>query len=291
MIKKIKQLFILSAVSASCMPVNAELLLKLDEATLGNTPMPISENIDYDILGHQVQVTTKYPMICNQIEGSATASQLTVAVNSPNKDSATSGLVGLLQSIDYDIAGGKISMQSENLNKSLCLASTLHDVIHESAFEGNDWEQEYSNHFSFTGIQESRPVNTLFTVGTEYVNTTGMVLELDYIDFWPSSELLDVYANHNGTFCEIYDDQEDLVGSCPVDLNERGKYANIWLQPGYKIVTTNNLVIHPSSVVGKNLYLMTAVFTKVNTIQSGGQNQSFSGVEFIEAKIKVAPTP
>lgn len=290
MLKKIKQMFILSAVGASCLPAHAELLLKLDEASLGNTPMPISENVDYDIIGQQVKVTTKYPMICNQIAGAATASQLTVAVNSPNKDSATSGVIGLMQSIGYDIAGGKITMASENLNKSLCLASTLHDVIHKSGFEENDWGQSYSNNFIFVGVEESQEVNNQFTVGTEYTNTTGNFLELDYIDFWPSSDSLNVFANHNGISCSILDDQGAFVSSCPIDFTEIGKYENIALPPGYKILTQNNLVIHSDSEIGENLYLMTAVFTKVNTIQSGGQNQSFSGVEFIEAKIKVAPT-
>ncbi len=295
MSKFILKLSMLPLMGAMFYPAHADLMLKIDEASMGNTPMPVMENVDYDVLGQQVTVTSKFPLICHAIENTSYVSNVMANVISPNGPSnqnyinTTAGTVGLLNDFDYDLIKKTITIVSENLNKSLCLTSKRHDVIFKTGQEENEWVIDYPNHFEYQNVAESQEEGSQFTMGVEYVNDTAGTILVDLIEYWPSNSSLDVYVNTNGVNCSVLNAIDQVVGGCNINFSELGKYENISLAPGEKIRTTNNFIINPGSDESRDLYLMAAVFKKVETIQSGGGGQSFQSVEYIESQIKVDP--
>ncbi len=295
MSKNMKKISLL-AMGITCFCAHGQLTLKIDENALGNTPMPVFSNVDYDSFGHELTITAKYPLICNKIENSSILSTTTANILSPNGPDSqnyintTAGVVGLWQNMSYDLSNKTLNVVSENVNKSLCLTSTFHDVIYASGLQEDDWVVEYPNHFKYyTGIEQEQPVNSQFDTGVEYVNTSDVSVEVDLIEFWPTSNVLPVYVVPNGIFCRIYKPDNSFYQNCPMNFSELGRYEISGLLPGYKVKTENTLVINENSEIGEYLYLMTAVFTKVPTLQGQGQNMSFQSVEFIESKVLVAP--
>lgn len=289
------KLSMLSLMGTMFFSADAELLLKIDEASLGNTPMPVMENVDYDVLGQEVTVTAKHPLICHAIDNVSYVSNVMANIISPNGPSdqnytnTTAGTVGLLNDFDYDLVNKTITLVSENLNKALCLTSERHDVIFKSGYSDGEWVIDYPNHFEYQNVMESQEEGNQFTMGVEYVNDTGAPVLIDLIEYWPVNTGLDVYVNTNGVNCSVLNALDQVIGGCNINFGELGKYKDITLEPGEKIRTSNNFIIHPGSNEDHDLYLMAAVFKKVTTIQSVGGGQSFQSVEYIESQIKVDP--
>lgn len=281
--------------SAVCMSSQADLTLQLDQQSLGNMAMPIMEDVVYDVMGQEIKVVSKYPLICNQVDNNAFASPVLARILSPNndEDTTTSGTLGMIENVNYNLSQRTVTMVSENLNKAMCLTSTFHDLIYRAGFEDDVWQPEdYPAHFQYYNVTQSQPKGDQFQMGVEYTNTTGSMALLDLIEYWPHNSSLDVSVNTNGVSCQIFDDQDVYVEDCDMDFSALGKYKNLTLLPGYKVRTANNFIIHQNSIEGNYLYLMAAVFNKVETIQSVGSNQSFQSAEFIEAKLIVdPPTP
>ncbi len=298
MIKKnsSKVLFLLSA--AFVFNAQAQINLKLDRDLLngGEPVVPVislNGDTDYEISTSQVNVTSRYPVICNRIGGYTPASNVRARINDPNGDNkgdadGEESLMGIQSSIDYYLRERSVNVKSENRNKSLCLSYEVFDVIFADAF-ADESVPEVST-ISYEIFNEPpggfMPGDDL-RYDVIYQNQSPLGQLVDLVEYYPYTSNSESYFDGQSVsmlLCQVLDGNDGFVESCS---NSNGLISDVTLAPDHKIVFSVERPISSSSAPGSTLDLMAAVFTKVFTIDSGGsgatqglgENLSFGGFD------------
>lgn len=276
--------------------VSTAVTLKLDKNLVdgGVSLIPtivLKGNTQYQIGTSQLSSRSTHPIICNRIEDYTPVANVNLRITDPNGDNkgdslSDLSLMGVDSNVNYNIGRKSFDITTENRSKSICLTDGKYDVLFEDTWDEPIAPAPSAINYEIIGAPLGGFVpGESVRYDITYVNNTAADQELDLIEYFPYNKNSLAYFEGQSVSllsCDVLDDQGADVGDC---TSNNGVIKDILLSSNYSIRLSVRRPISVNAAVGENIQLMAAIFTKVNTIDSTGVvdrftgNKSFSGFE------------